>query len=75
MKNFFEGIAYLCEEILFIPFNTLRVMELESWAAANIINWLLMIMGATAMVYWVLQLRKADKNDNERKDITSHSYL
>jgi hypothetical protein len=75
MKNIFEGIAYLCEEVLFTPFNALRAMELENWAAANVINWLLIIIGATAIVYWVLQLRKADKNDNERKDISSHSYI
>jgi len=75
MKNIFEGIAYLCEEVLFAPFNTLRAMELESWTAANVMNWIFMLIGTAAMIYWVLQLKKFDKNDNERKDISSHSYI
>jgi hypothetical protein len=75
MKNFFEGIAYLCEEVLFAPFNTLREMELENWTAANTLNWIFMLIAASAMVYWVLQLKKFDNNNEERKDISSHSYL
>jgi hypothetical protein len=75
MKSLFEGIAYLFEEILFIPFDALRAMELESWALANGLNWIFMLIAAAAMVYWVKQLKKFDKNDNERKDVTSHTYL
>lgn len=75
MKNIFEGIAYLCEEVLFAPFNALREMELENWAAANLLNWIFMIVAASAMVYWVLQLKKFDNNNEERKDVSSHSFL
>jgi len=75
MKSLFEGIAYLFEEVLFLPFNALREMELESWTLANGLNWIFMLIAAAAMVYWVKQLKKFDKNDNERKDVTSHSYL
>lgn len=75
MKNFFEGIAYLFEEVLFAPFNMLREMELENWTAANTLNWIFMLTAAAAMVYWVLQLKKFDNNNEERKDISSHSYL
>jgi hypothetical protein len=75
MKNFFEGFASFCESTLFAPFNTLRAMELESWTAANTINWLFMIIGAAAMTYWVLQLKKANDNNEERKDVSAHSYL
>lgn len=35
MKNFFEGIQYLFEDILFTPLHWLRNLELESWWAAN----------------------------------------
>jgi hypothetical protein len=75
MKNFFEAIASFCETVLFIPFNYFRETELESWAAAHAINWLLMIVGAAAIIYLVLQLKKLDSTKEDRKDITSHSYL
>lgn len=75
MKNFFEGIGSFCETTLFAPFESLREMELTSWFAANGLNWIFMLIGATAMVYWVLQLKKFNDNNEERKDISSHSYL
>ncbi|WP_298515437.1 uracil phosphoribosyltransferase [uncultured Kordia sp.] len=75
MKSFFEGIAYLFEEILFIPFDAMRNLELESWTLANGINWIFMIVCAAAITYWVKQLKKFDANNEERKDVTSHSYL
>ena len=73
MKDFFEGIQYLFEEILFIPFEALRF--LESWWASNMVNWLLAVTGLAAMVYWILQLKKFDDNKEEDKSITAHSFL
>jgi Family of unknown function (DUF6341) len=73
MKDFFEGIQYLFEEFLFIPFDALR--SLDNWWGANIVNWLLAIMGFSAMVYWILQLKKFDARGEEDKSITAHSYL
>jgi len=75
MKNIFEGIADFSENVLLAPFNALRAMELENWAAANTMNWIFMIIGAAAMIYWVLQLKKFDSNNEERKDVSAHSYL
>ena len=75
MKDLFEGIAYLFEEVLFAPFNSMRALELENWTAANTINWLFMIIGAVAMIYWVMQLKKFNNNNEERKDVSAHSYL
>ncbi|MGB5610657.1 DUF6341 family protein, partial [Eudoraea sp.] len=31
--------------------------------------------GATAMIYWLMQLKKFDDSGEEDKSITSHSYL
>lgn len=73
MKDFFEGIQYLFEEILFAPFQALRFMD--NWWVANIINWLFAIVGLVAIVYWTLQLKKFNDNNEENKDITAHSYL
>jgi len=75
MKNFFEGIANFSESTLLAPFGSLRAMELGNWFVANGINWLFMIIGTAAMIYWILQLKKFDRNNEERKDISSHSYL
>lgn len=75
MKNFFEGIASFCEDVLFAPFEYLRALELESWTAANTMNWLFMLIGSAAMIYWILQLKKFNDNNEENKDVTAHSYL
>jgi len=73
MKAFFEGIQYLFEEILFMPYDFFRFME--NWWSSNLINWLLFIIGVVAMVYWILQLKKFDDNNEEDKSISSHSFL
>ena len=38
MTEFFYFIEYLFVEILFVPLDFLRVLELESWGLANSIN-------------------------------------
>ncbi|MFS4455311.1 DUF6341 family protein [Maribacter sp. 2304DJ31-5] len=73
MKSFFEGIEDLFVNGLFAPFDFFRFME--NWWAANVINWLFMIVGTAAFVYWMLQLRIFDQNNEEDKSISSHSYL
>lgn len=75
MKNIFEGIANFTENVLLAPYNSMRAMELESWTLANTVNWIFMIIATAAMVYWILQLKKFNANNEERKDISSHSYL
>ena len=75
MKNFFEGIAWLFEEVFFIPFEILRNLQLTSWTLANSVNWVFLLVGFSAMVYWVLQLNLFDKNGEEDKDPSAHSFL
>ena len=75
MKNFFEGIAWLFEEVFFIPFAILRDLELTNWTIANSVNWIFLLVGFSAMVYWVLQLNLFDKNGEEDKDPSAHSFL
>jgi hypothetical protein len=75
MKDFFYAIQDLFVNILFMPFDALRAMELENWFGANIMSWLFLCIGFVAMVYWMAQLRTFDKNGEEDKSITSHSYL
>ena len=73
MKALFEAIAYLFEEILFLPMNWLRHMD--SWWGANTLNWGFMIIGVLALGYWLGQLNKYNKEGTEKRDVTGHSYL
>ncbi|MEM9687136.1 MAG: uracil phosphoribosyltransferase [Bacteroidota bacterium] len=73
MRDFFECIQYLFEEILFVPFDAFRF--LENWWAANMLNWVLAIIGLIAITYWTLQLKKFDDRGEEDKDVTAHSFL
>ncbi|MDC3079380.1 uracil phosphoribosyltransferase [Flavobacteriaceae bacterium] len=75
MKTFFEAIAYLFQEVLFIPFNLLRELELTSWFLANGINWVFLIVGFAAATYWIGQLKKFSDSGEEDTDSTSHSFL
>ena len=75
MKSFFEAIAYLFKEILFIPLNLLRELELTSWFLANGINWMFLIVGFAAASYWIGQLKKFSDSGEEDTDSTSHSFL
>jgi len=75
MKAFFEGIQWLFENILFILHDFLRALELNSWFAANIINWGFMIICSVAIVYWCKQLMIFDEKGEENQDTTAHSFL
>jgi len=61
-KGFWEAIASIFEDALFLPYNALRNLELESWWAANLFSWVFLLIGAFAFVYWLLQLKKFDEN-------------
>ena len=75
MKDFFYAIQDLFVDYLFYPFDALRMLELDNWVAANVMSWLFLIIGFVAMVYWMLQLRIFDANNEEDKSISSHSFL
>ncbi len=75
MKAFFNGIASLFVDFLFAPLDFLRSLELTSWFAANIMNWIFMIICAAAMVYWILQLRDHKAKNEEYQDTTAHSFF
>ena len=75
MKAFFKAIAWLFEEILFLPYDLLRQLENSSWTLANSVNWLFMLVGFSALIYWILQLNLFDKNGEEDKDPSAHSFL
>ena len=61
-KGFCEGIASIFEDFLFIPYDALRKLELDSWWLANIFSWIFLLIGAAAFIYWLGKLR--DYNEN-----------
>ena len=61
--------------VLFAPMDAIRALELESWFIANLISWIFMIIGFVAMVYWMLQLKGFNDNNEEDKSVSAHSYL
>jgi hypothetical protein len=75
MKAFFEGIQWLFENIFFTLHNFLRTLELKNWFAANTINWIFMIVCASAMIYWIKQLKLHQDSGQENQDTTAHSFL
>ena len=75
MKAFFNGIKSLFVDFLFAPLDFLRSLELSSWFGANLLNWIFMTICASAMVYWIMQLRIFDANGTENQDTTAHSFL
>lgn len=60
-KGFWEGLASIFEDVLFIPYDMLRNLELDSWFLANIVSWIILLVGASAFIYWLLQLKKYDE--------------
>jgi hypothetical protein len=74
-KGIFEGIQSITENVLFVPYNILRTIELDNWWMANIVSWMLMLVGFVAFVYWMGQLKKFNDNEEEDKSSTAHSFL
>lgn len=75
LRDIFEGIAYLFEEILFYPLDLLRELELDTWWGANAINFIFVLVGIAAFAYWMKQLKHfRDTHEEERKDAPD-SYL
>lgn len=73
MRAIFEAIEDLFVNVLFWPYDFFRLMD--SWWASNAINWLFLIIGSVALVYWILQLKKFNDRGEEDKTITAHTYL
>jgi|TARA_B100000902_G_scaffold370560_1_gene395786 hypothetical protein len=75
MTEFFHFIEYLFVEILFVPLDFLRSLELESWGLANLINFIFIIIISLALIYWTFQLVGFSKTGEEDKDPSAHSFL
>ncbi|MGR7812806.1 DUF6341 family protein [Lacinutrix undariae] len=75
MKDFFYAIQDLFVDVLLKPMDALRALELENWFSANMLNWIFMAIAIVAFVYWMLQLKKFDNNNEEDKTVSAHKFL
>ncbi len=60
---------------LLSPMGSLAKLELSNWWTANTVNWIFMLIGFVAMVYWLGQLKIFNAEGKERRDIVSHSFF
>ena len=74
MKEFFEAIEFLFVEILFFPFDFIR-LDITSWIFQNAINFSFILVISAALVYWTLELVKYDKKEGKETEVTAHSFL
>ncbi|MEO0572968.1 MAG: uracil phosphoribosyltransferase [Bacteroidota bacterium] len=74
MSTFFYGIEDLFVNGVF-KYTMDPWREMSSWWTSNSINWIFMVIGFVAMVYWMGQLKIFDANGEEDKSISSHSFL
>jgi len=74
MKELFEAIEFLFVEILFFPFDFIR-LDITSWIFQNVINFSFILVISAALVYWTLELVKYDKKEGKETEVTAHSFL
>lgn len=75
MKDFFEGIASLFEDVLFLPLDALRELQDDSWLAANGLNFVFVLIAFVAFFYWMKQLKTFDESGEEDKSVKAHPFL
>ena len=74
MKELFEAIEFLFVEVLFFPFDFIR-LDITSWIFQNAINFSFIFIISAPLVYWTLELVKYDKNEGKETEVTAHSFL
>ncbi|WP_396180441.1 uracil phosphoribosyltransferase [Flavobacterium sp.] len=75
MKAFFEAIQFLFVEVLFVPMDFLRSIELTNWWVANIINWVFIFTCCYWAFFWTKQLQIFKKSGADEQDTSAHSFL
>ena len=66
--NIFTWIGDLFTNVLFIPFNSLRLglaQDPGGWWTSNVINWLFLIVLLVLFAYWMKESRKFLKEGTE----------
>ena len=61
--------------VILAPMADLAELELTSWGAANTMNWVFIVIGIAAMLYWLKQLKIFNDEGTEKRDVVSHSFF
>lgn len=64
-KDFWLGIQYLFEEILFVPLDWLRELQFDSWYLANMVSWVFLVIFFAAFGYWMKQIKLYNEDESE----------
>ncbi|MFD2825118.1 uracil phosphoribosyltransferase [Leeuwenhoekiella polynyae] len=64
LKDLFYGIQDFFVNVAFAPLDAIRSLQDSSWFAANLLNFVFIIIAACAFTYWCLQLNKFDKDEH-----------
>ena len=75
MRGFFYGIEDLFVNYLLLPFDFLRELGENDWWLSNIVGGFFFLLGLGGFIYWMLQLKSSNDNNEEDKSISAHSYL
>ena len=75
MRGFFYGIEDIFVNYLFLPSDFLRELGENDWWLSNIVGWFFFLLGFGGFIYWMLQLKSSNDNNEEDKSISAHSYL
>jgi hypothetical protein len=60
---------------LLSPMHSLAKLELTNWWSANTMNWVFMVIGFVAMLYWLKQLKIFNAEGTEKREVVSHSFF
>ncbi|NEW78342.1 MAG: hypothetical protein GZ086_02715 [Gelidibacter sp.] len=62
-NNIFKAIGEFCQNILFVPYNSIRSMD--NWWLQNLVSWIFVVILFIALFYWLGQLKNYKKAGNE----------
>jgi ATP-dependent Zn protease len=63
-NNIWELLSKFFENVLFLPYDLLR-KETSGWWISNLMTWFLVLLGFSALIYWMKQMYKFKKEGKE----------
>lgn len=71
MTDFFNWIAHIFEDFLFIPLDYIRAWQDHTWWGAQLINFVFILIFTGLFVYWLYKLKIFHEYD---KDHTKETH-
>jgi len=71
--SIWKAIETLFVDVLFAPLDAIRFAD--NWWLQNTVNWMFVVIGFVAFIYWMKQLKIFDENNEEDKSSTAHTFL